>query len=271
MEWTFQHREIGLPFWQRRCEPSANRSCVEAFAEQQESRALPETTALFRGVSKLKPVLQNPNVDLQMRRLVCTRISSASCTQCYIPGTVAPIFAADIGTSTWPGCPYDILHTGFTGVKPECASTDAKVGCCLSTDTCEGDVSPSEAAFDSSGLALVASRRNDVDLAIYLQRPCTTIPDESKVPAFAHKIWNIYPLGLDFEFVKQDFQSQLCYFRWERASTECFLRLFVASWGIFGFILGLSLCLFCRRRPHFESKTPDVGRVRNESEMAQLA
>ena len=73
-------------------------------------------------------------------------------------------------------------------MKPECASTDAKDGCYQHTDTREGDVTLGEAALDSSGLALVASRRNDADLAIYLQRLCTTIPDESKVPAFAHKI-----------------------------------------------------------------------------------
>jgi len=274
VEWTFKHREIGLPFWQRRCEPWANRNRVEAFAEAtgvqgaaRDHRVVPWSVQSQTCASE--PKCGSP--DASTGGFYCTRIYSASCTQCYIPGTVAPIFAAERETSTWPVCPYDILDMDFTGVKPECASTDAKDGCCLYTDTCEGDVTPGEAALDSSGLALVASRRNDADLAVYLQRLCTTIPDESKVPAFAHKIWNIYPLGLDFDVVKQDFQGQLCYFGWERAFTKFFLRLFVASWGIFGFILGLGLCLFCRRRPQVESKTPKVGLARSESEMVQLA
>merc|ERR1712136_672025 len=47
VEWTFKHRE---------------------------SRALPEITALFLGVSNLKLVLQKPNVGLQMRRLLVSTV-----------------------------------------------------------------------------------------------------------------------------------------------------------------------------------------------------
>jgi hypothetical protein len=267
VEWTFKHRELGLPFWQKRCDPSANRIRVEAFAEAagvqgaaREHRVVPwsvqsETCAHVDGCG---------STDSKIGGFYCTRIYSPLCTRCIIPGTVASPFSSEKRVSTWPVCPYDILDTYTTGVEPECASTAAKDGCCLYSNTCDGDASPSEAALDSSGLALVASRKNDADMAVYLLRLCTTIPDESKVPAFAHNLWNMYPLGLDFEIVKQDFQKQVCEFKLERARVKLVLRLVVASCGLFGAVMGLILCAVNRVR-----EVP--GRPRGESELVGLS
>ena len=105
VEWAFKHREIGLPFWQRRCEPWANRNRVEAFAEAtgvqgaaRDHRVVPWSVQSQTCASE--PKCGSP--DASTGGFYCTRIYSAKLHHsATIPGTVAPIFAAERETSTF--------------------------------------------------------------------------------------------------------------------------------------------------------------------------
>lgn len=167
--------ELGLPFWNGRCDARANVRRAEKLANAfgidgalTEHRLIDKgildkhTTCLREGDSRCRP-------GLDAGGPYCTRTFAGVCQSCFIPGAVHGAGAVK------PFCPLDILKSAdYNDTSkhpvPKCKSDRASDGCCLYTQGCEGDSDPAKAALDDDGYALVAARRNSGDMAAFLKR-----------------------------------------------------------------------------------------------------
>jgi len=161
-------KEIGLPFWQGRCQDHANLAratkVAALFPVAQSGKDIESTrsdSCVFQTPGSCTPVPgQGGNY--------CTRRWAGICVNCFVPGTQA----------TWPAdymayCPYDILKSldYETSPRPTCASSNPRDLCCLYTAECSLKGSdPAEAPLDEDGFAWVASFGNSSLMAAFLER-----------------------------------------------------------------------------------------------------
>mmetsp|Transcript_38689 Transcript_38689/g.97249 ORF Transcript_38689/g.97249 Transcript_38689/m.97249 type:complete len:810 (-) Transcript_38689:212-2641(-) len=170
-------REIGLPFWQGRCNEQANSARTRHVAA---SFGLAHAEA---GHDLTKSRLKQQNASAGCIHETsgmcapsagqggnyCTRQWGGVCTTCFVPGTYVTWPA-----TTMPYCPYSILSSpdykdGFP--PPKCASPHPRDLCCLYTGGCSLSGSdPAQAPLDEDGFALVASWDNSSLLVAFFMR-----------------------------------------------------------------------------------------------------
>jgi len=166
--------ELGLPFWQNRCNARANQRRMEAFAKElgmpdAGTRHLLVDNLIFDvGASCMRENRDGrcrPNGD---GGPYCSRHFSGVCQPCYIPNTVNGPEPDPMA----PLCPFDVLKQDSYRSRRSlrCKSRRPSDSCCLYTQTCEGESDPEKATLDSDGLALVARRMSTPDMASFLQR-----------------------------------------------------------------------------------------------------
>jgi len=159
--------EVGLPFWQGRCNAAANQMRHEkvaaAFGIQGAQTEHKNTAADIlakpakcgsRGVPFCNPALH-------IGGPYCTRDWSGVCKSCYIPGTVMPYPDQHYA----PVCPTDVLDYPEYKVlnEPKCKSADAQGNlhakdlCCLYVGTCQNS-SVLAKQMDENGFAYAWSK-----------------------------------------------------------------------------------------------------------------
>jgi hypothetical protein len=272
VEWTFAHQEIGLPFWQGRCDMAANRMRVEAFAEALgvEAAVAKHQIAAPEVTSAMCSTCASP--DAATGGLYCTRHYSSTCTPCYIPGTLRPVFHSAPLSERYPVCPLNILTTTPYDVRPECATTNAKDGCCLYTGACDGSLTPHAAPLDASGLALIGALQSDFEMGEYLKRMCSEkdgheLRNVEHLADFSHTLWNQWPLFLDFDAVDRELVKRHCPSQVELLSSKFALRWIVYLSGAFGLLLGLFTYFYGRK---FQTRDSATYR-RGETELSEVS
>lgn len=163
-------RELGLPFWQGRCDASANAARAARLANLfQIEGAMTEHRLVSQQIWNLaEPCVKKvPGLCAPAPGeggMYCSREWSGVCQPCYIPGTVADYPAK----ASQPMCPWDILSKPDYAGKfiPTCATTVPKDLCCLYSKSCGADWSIADKSalpLDDNGLAIAQSgMSNDV-------------------------------------------------------------------------------------------------------------
>lgn len=178
--------ELGLPFWQGRCDEKANRIRVERLAtlfgmkdaETAHTIVDPELLPGAKCTGHAGAGVCQP--DSSSGGPFCTRAWSGVCTTCYIPGT-QHFYPAN---ATQPTCPLDIMKAEDYKdmVSPPCLTPGGDKPprprdlCCLYNDGgCdEYENDPTKTTLDEDGLAIAkaaAIRNKDTQVLIdYLTR-----------------------------------------------------------------------------------------------------
>ncbi|CAJ1336035.1 unnamed protein product [Effrenium voratum] len=202
---------LGLPFWQGRCDARANERRAEMVGFAMgvpgalESHNLVESSALARSCPASKDTSWSckPLLELGFAGPYCTRTFNGACDRCWIPGTQhGP-------PGSKPHCPLNILTSStYTdlAIQPVCKTQAASDGCCLYTDTCEGESDPQSAKISDDGLALVAARKSTEDMEEYLKRAALQSPLFKDLPLSGENLkwaayftWSSAPVGMTLD------------------------------------------------------------------------
>eukprot|EP00929_Paragymnodinium_shiwhaense_P036954 TRINITY_DN1975_c0_g1_i4.p1 TRINITY_DN1975_c0_g1~~TRINITY_DN1975_c0_g1_i4.p1 ORF type:complete len:665 (+),score=169.60 TRINITY_DN1975_c0_g1_i4:288-1997(+) len=188
-------KELGLPFWQGRCDPKANRVRVEQTAklfgipdaETKHAIVFPDLLDKFakctghQGDGVCQP-------DTSSGGPYCSRKWSGVCTTCYIPGT-KHFYPAN---ATQPTCPLEILLSEDYKDKnsPGCMTRNPDEGpkprdlCCLYTLQCGDGFNiddPDSYPTDDDGLAMAkyqaVSKQDSQPLIDFLTKVAHADPD----------------------------------------------------------------------------------------------
>jgi len=158
--------EVGMPFWQGRCDAMANQMRFE-----QAAAAFGIKDALTKHTNTAADILASPalcgnrglngcNPDGDVGGPYCTREWSGVCTPCYIPGTLKDYPNAKFD----PVCPTNILaYPEYKDLNdPKCkgdaeGNLHAKDLCCLYTNGCQ-HASTLPSRTDEDGFAYAWSK-----------------------------------------------------------------------------------------------------------------
>mmetsp|Transcript_81356 Transcript_81356/g.264014 ORF Transcript_81356/g.264014 Transcript_81356/m.264014 type:complete len:810 (-) Transcript_81356:34-2463(-) len=174
-----QEAYLGLPYWHGRCDPLAN-----ARRTEQAAAAFGIPGALNNHIT-VDPDLVATGADCPrskgtswacapeiagMAGPMCSREFNGACQPCFVPGTVQ-----GPDPPPMPYCPLNIFTKGpYTDRLdfpiPKCKTNKASDGCCLYSNTCDGESDPNSASLDDDGYALVAARSNSNDMEVFLRR-----------------------------------------------------------------------------------------------------
>uniref|UniRef100_A0A7S0B9M5 Apple domain-containing protein n=1 Tax=Pyrodinium bahamense TaxID=73915 RepID=A0A7S0B9M5_9DINO len=159
-----QIMELGLPFWQGRCDPQANQRRLEVTASSFGiAGALDRHESLDQAILNLseKCVYEKSSnckpVGNGTAGPYCTRRLTGVCQPCYIPGTKTGPDA-----TPKPFCPFDILDSvdyrdTNTIPPPACKSKRPRDLCCLYSSSCDVSAGILQHPLDDDGMALAAS------------------------------------------------------------------------------------------------------------------
>eukprot|EP00443_Scrippsiella_acuminata_P050411 CAMPEP_0115417238 /NCGR_PEP_ID=MMETSP0271-20121206/24022_1 /TAXON_ID=71861 /ORGANISM="Scrippsiella trochoidea, Strain CCMP3099" /LENGTH=976 /DNA_ID=CAMNT_0002841621 /DNA_START=32 /DNA_END=2965 /DNA_ORIENTATION=- len=196
-------KELGLPFWQGRCNEQANMVRSEHVAASFHV-ARPgidhDLTALGldQKTSSAGCVYQQPGIcapSPQQGGNYCSRQWGGVCTACFVPGT-----SITWPATTMPYCPYDVLaNLDYKDAfpSPKCASPHPRDLCCLYTGGCSLSASdPAQVPLDEDGYALAASWRNTSVMVTFLARVAEAhgwSVDMERLASFAYTQWGWSP------------------------------------------------------------------------------
>jgi len=201
--------ELGLPFWQNRCDARANQRRMEAFAIELgmagagTRHMLVENGLLNMGASCVREERGSSCRPQGDGGPYCSRHFSGVCQPCYIPNTASGPEPDRMA----PLCPFDVIKQDVYRSRRslQCKSRRPSDSCCLYTQTCEGESDPEKAALDSDGLALVARRMSTVDMASFLRRALAVpVPGQTDLLEAAYFEWSVGPLRRSLDEVIQD-------------------------------------------------------------------
>jgi len=200
-------REVGLPFWQGRCDPMKNAHRAELLAQALGISNATTTHNLVRAaepetcISADKDSMCRPNPSTG--GMYCSRSWAGVCQPCYIPNTVEP-YPENASTST---CPWDVLRTGsdYTDSEfhPKCSTNLPRDLCCLYSGTC--DDAPIAEAMDigkstnEDGFAYALSLQSTEAMKAFLWRAAMekfniSIFDVKGSSEFAYWEWALRPI-----------------------------------------------------------------------------
>lgn len=201
--------ELGLPFWQNRCDARANLRRMEAFAKEigvpgaATRHLLVDAEILDVGAPCLREERGGSCKPHGDGGPYCSRHFSGVCQPCYIPNTASGPEPARLA----PLCPFDVLKqdTYKSRRSLRCKSRRPSDACCLYTQTCEGESDPEKATLDNDGLALVARRMSTADMASFLRRAMAVPwPGDVDLMEAAYHEWGLGPLRRSLDVVLQD-------------------------------------------------------------------
>lgn len=198
-------REVGLPFWQGRCDQQANRVRAEKLAAMFgiEGAGVKHTMVAQSVMDKFKPchlgrMGGNCGPSSESGGPYCSRLWSGVCATCYIPGTTL-FYPAN---ETQPACPITILKGSDYGkysdvAPPTCKSRRPRDLCCLYMGSCEGGTDLDKVKLDEDGLAVAASKQSTKEMIHFLSRLADSmgegkyVKDDAKVQELAYWLWDI--------------------------------------------------------------------------------
>lgn len=199
-----EEKEVGLPFWQGRCDERENIRRAEKLAakalgkDQVENHEIIAKDLLDQNpkcfaAANCKP---NPNGGPY-----CSRQFGGVCTPCYIPGTQDPYLTPD----NTPTCPFSLIEEmGVAGVaaNTKCKSKRASDICCLYgiDGKCDKDFADgSQVTTDMEGyLGVMATAHKDpiqmFNFATkWIQENHGEVLDQDKLKDEVYWMWRIHP------------------------------------------------------------------------------
>jgi len=200
-----EDKEVGLPFWQGRCEERENIRRAEKLAakalgkDQVENHEIIDKDLLENNptCSRAANCKPNPNGGPY-----CSRQFGGVCTPCYIPGTQEPFSNPD----NTPTCPFSLKEEigGPAGVaaNTKCKSKSASDLCCLYgvDGSCDKDFADgSKVTTDMEGyLGVMAAAHKDPNQMFnfatkWIQENGGEVQEEDKLKDEVYWMWRIHP------------------------------------------------------------------------------
>lgn len=203
-----EKRELGLPFWQGKCDPRANQKRGEAVAayflgarvaekhllvDKAIIKAAPQCSA----IDKSTPNSCTPNPD---GGPFCSRLFGGVCSTCYIPGTFLPYQLRD-----QPLCPYTVASEPGNDPPQElrCKSSDPADLCCLYNLPGENQCNATIGDFGSNleltfrGFLVAQSLQDNAEMITFGKRWVTSragcVKEESSFADAMYDHWHYQP------------------------------------------------------------------------------
>lgn len=203
-----EKRELGLPFWQGKCDPRSNQKRAEAVAAYFLGDAVAKNHLLVdEAITKAAPQCSttdksapnsctpNPNGGP-----FCSRLFGGVCSTCYIPGTYLPYNLKD-----QPLCPYTVA--GEPGNDPpqelRCKSSDPVHLCCLynlpGENECNATIGSSGSNLELTfrGFLVAQSLQDNAQMITFGKRWVTSragcVKEESGFSDMMYDHWHYQP------------------------------------------------------------------------------
>lgn len=208
MSLSAEEKEIGLPFWQGKCDVEANQRRAETVvgyllgdAVRNKHLLVDESYAKLSprcSATKDQPPNQcTPNAD---GGPFCTRMFGGVCSTCYIPGTEQPYPLADGA----PMCPYTVARENGNQppIELKCKSRDPLDLCCLYQlpgNECNTSIGTkgADAEFSSRGYMVVNSLQSNQEMVSFATRWVKSlggaVKDQDGFNAAVYWLWHYQP------------------------------------------------------------------------------